>query len=110
MSEAALDIETLADSLDTQVLEELVQTFEAELARTRTVLTESALAGDRNAVRREVHSLSAIFAQLGAPDTGAELLEVSRNGTNADIIRLADALENRAAPLIAALRSAGRNG
>jgi len=63
MSEA-LDIGALTDTLDADVLEQLAQTFEAELTRTRAALKEAALAGDRKMIRREVHSLSAIFAQL----------------------------------------------
>ncbi len=104
MSEASLNIGALADTLDANVLEELAQTFETELERTRMVLKRAALAGDRDAIRREVHSLSAIFAQLGDPVTGAELLEVSRGGADAEVALLADKLGDRAAPLIAALR------
>jgi HPt (histidine-containing phosphotransfer) domain-containing protein len=110
MSEAAVNMGALTDALDADVLEELAQTFEAELARTRAALKQAALAGDRNTITREVHSLSAIFAQLGAPETGAELLEAGRNGGDAEVARLADQLEERAAPLIAAMRDAGRTG
>lgn len=106
MSEAALDIETLAETLDTDVLEQLAGTFEVELARSCETLRQAAQSGDRSVVRREVHSLSAIFGQFGAPDISAELLEVSRNGSHAEISRLADELEDRAAPLLRALRAA----
>lgn len=109
MSEA-LDIGALTDTLDAEVLEELAQTFEAELARTRAALKQAALAGDRKTIAREVHSLSAIFAQLGAPETGDELLRAGRSGGNAEVARLADELEERAAPLIAAMRAARRTG
>jgi HPt (histidine-containing phosphotransfer) domain-containing protein len=110
MSDAATDIGALADTLDAQVLEELARTFEAELARTRDTLKDAARAGDRAAIRRQVHSLSAIFAQLGAPEIGGELRDVSRNGSDAEVIRLADDLESRAAPLIAALQGAAHSG
>lgn len=108
MSEAALDIETLAETLELDVLEQLANTFEVELARTRTTLKQAAQAGDRSVVRREVHSLSAIFAQFGAPEISAELQEVSQNGSDAEVARLADELEHRAQPLLKALRAACR--
>jgi len=110
MNHAEEDIGTVVEALDDDVLVELAQAFTSEIKRARRVLKQAAARGDWGAIRHEAHSLSAIFAQLGAPQTGETLSRLSRYGTAAEIARFADELDDRAAPLIAAFRKAGNRG
>jgi len=103
MGEPTADIKTLAGLFDAKLLKEMAETFRVELGRSRLSLKEAAANRDRDRVRREIHSLSAIFAQMGAHETAAELTKAGKSGSYEQIARLADELDRRAAPLIAAL-------
>jgi hypothetical protein len=106
MSSELSTIPEFARRLDPDVLADLAQVFSADLTRAQASLAQAARAQDWETARREVHNLSAIFAQLGDTPTAEELERCVRSRDTAALKKLSRDLEARAAPLLWQLQNA----